>query len=126
MAYNESPVTVPRFILVRGVTNNWTLYIKARGSLDALELKATDTFVAHIREKNTGETVVSGIPLTIGNPKEGEVKLSLTPTNIAPLERDVGTKANRSYLKPHYSLLIEANTANQGSFLIRVEDVYID
>lgn len=126
MAYNESPVTVPRFTLIRGVTNNWTLYIKARGSLDALVLTSTDTFIAQIREKETGNTVVAGIPLTVGKAKEGEVKLTLTPGDLAPLERDVGTKANRSYLKPHYSLLIEANTANQGAFLIRVEDVYID
>ena len=126
MAYNESPVTVPRFILVRGVTNNWTLYIKARGSLDALKLVKGDSFLAHIRERNTGETVVSSVPLTIGDPEKGEVKLTLTPEHLDQLERDVGTKANRSYLKPHYSLLIEATTANQGSFLIRVEDVYID
>lgn len=125
MAYNESPVTVPRFTLIKGVTNNWTLYIKARGSLDALELKATDRFVAHIRDRHTGDTIVTA-NLSLGKMDEGEVKLSLTAAQIAPLERDVGSKANRSYLKAHYTMIIEATTTNQGSFLIRVEDVYID
>lgn len=126
MAYNESPITVPRFVLIRGVTNNWTLYIKARGSLDALELDDQDSFIAHIRDKQTGDNVITPIPLVIGKKEEGEIKLTLTSEQVSTLTRDVGSKANRSYLKTEYSMIIEADTKNQGTFLIRVEDVYID
>ena len=126
MAYNESPVTVPRFVIVRGMDNTFTFHIKARGALDPLELTDNDTFLARVRDRHSSEELVEPIPLTIGDKWAGEITLTIDADTANILKRSTGSRADRSYLRAYVSIYIEASTAKQGDFVLRLEDVYVD
>jgi hypothetical protein len=56
----------------------------------------------------------------------GKVELTLTEAELAGLEVDKGSKADRYYSRPLYKIVVDCVTVNSGNFLFKVEEVYVD
>lgn len=56
----------------------------------------------------------------------GQILVKLYDTLCDTLVKDKGTKADRYYLKPTYRLSIEANTVNNGNFVAKLREVYVE
>lgn len=114
-----------RFIITKGLDNTFYFTIKANGSTLPMEIESGDTFTAHIKKLSDGSTVISKA-LSVDDALSGKVQLVLTSADTDLLDTNRGPEVDRYYVKPEYRLLLDCSTANNGSFIAKVSEVYID
>lgn len=113
------------FTITRGLENTFLFTIKADGSTLPITIVAGDTFEARLIELSTLETVLTK-PLTVTNASSGQVTLVLSSDDTSALVYERGSKVDRYYLRPMYKLTLDCVTAQNGSFLATVPEVYVD
>lgn len=121
--------SVAKFTITKGVDNTFLFTIKADGSTLPMEVTGTDTFVADLIPLDPEDTTtgLSAVSLTLpSNLLSGKVTLDIPESSTLALVSDKGTKTDRYYLRPTYKLIIECNTANNGNFIAKVPEVYVD
>jgi hypothetical protein len=121
--------SVAKFTITKGVDNTFLFTIKADGSTLPMEITGTDTFVADLVPLDPEDTTtgLSAVPLTLpSNLLSGKVTLDIPESSTLALVSDKGAKTDRYYLRPTYKLIIECNTANNGNFIAKVPEVYVD
>ena len=116
---------IAKFTITKGLDNTFVFTIKADGSTLPMEIVGTDTFTALLIDLETDTTVLTK-SLTIENALGGKVGLLITVADTASLVIDKGSKTDRFYLRPSYRLVINCVTTNNGSFLAKVPEVYVD
>lgn len=84
-----------------------------------------DTFEAYLIKASDDSTVLTK-SLTIENTRSGKIKLSITDAEAATLESSKGDAVDRYYLRPTYRLMIDCNTVNNGAFIAKVPEVYVE
>ena len=114
-----------RFIVVKGLDNTFVFTIKGNGTTLPLEIQPNDSFMAHFRDKESGNIILSK-EMDVVSASEGKVTLLVDSNETYMFDGVKGGKVDRFYLKPNYSLLLECDTQQDGKFIARVEDVYID
>jgi hypothetical protein len=120
---------VPKFSILKGVENTFVFTIKQDDSTLPLVITAGDTFYADLIELGSDNTFsgVSNKLLEIdSNLSSGRVRLVLTAANTIGMVSEKGGKEDRYYQRPTYKLIIKCNTANNGSFLVKVPEVYVE
>lgn len=105
--------------------NNFVFTIKADGSTLPMEIVVGDTFTASLVTLSSG-TIVLTKSLVVEDMLNGKVSLLITSAETSSLVTDKGTKTDRYYLRPTYKLLIDCSTTNNGDFIARVSEVYVD
>ena len=114
-----------KFIINKSLDNTFTLTIKQQSSTLPMVLDESDTFVGHLYKLDTNTEVDCGITITKLQPYiNGKIELTIGTTTGLVIER--GSKADRYYLKPTYRLAIECSTLNNGDFVAKVDNVYVD
>ena len=68
---------------------------------------------------------VNGV-VKVYNAPNGQILVKLYNALCDTLVKDKGTKADRYYLKPTYRLSIKANTVNNGNFVAKLKEVYVE
>lgn len=117
---------VAKFTITKGLDNTFVFTIKADGStLPMTIVEGTDTFTASLKTLSDGSTALSK-SLTVTDAANGKVTLTITSAETSSLVSDKGTKADRYYLRPVYKLVIDCNTVNNGDFIAKVPEVYVD
>lgn len=117
---------VAKFTITKGLDNNFVFTIKADGStLPMIIDEVSDTFNAYLITLSDNSTVLTK-PLVVADALNGKVSLTITSSETTSLVSDKGTKADRYYLRPVYKLVIECNTTNNGDFIAKVPEVYVD
>jgi len=117
---------VAKFTITKGLDNTFVFTIKADGSTLPMVMTAGDTFSATLINL-ADDTIALTKALTKDvDLSTGKVTLDITIAETAPLVSDKGSKADRYYLRPTYKLLIDCNTTNNGDFIARVSEVYVD
>jgi len=116
---------VARFTVTKGLDNTFVFTIKADGSTLPMEIEAGDTFESQLVSLST-DAVVLTKTLTVANALSGKVNLLITSSDTSSLSSDKGSKTDRYYLRPVYKLLIACSTTNNGNFIARVPEVYVD
>lgn len=116
---------VAKFTITKDLDNTFVFTIKADGSTLPMEIVSTDTFTALLIGLETGNTVLTK-PLTVENSLSGKVGLLITAAETSSMLSDKGNKTDRYYLRPAYKLVIDCNTTNNGVFLAKVPEVYVD
>lgn len=107
-----------------------SISLKLRISL----VSAVDKFAAKLFELETGDLVldidkmptVNGSKLEIKDSENGKLELTLAKEDLATLVADRGSKVDRYYLKPNYSLIIYCDTFNNGKFSAKIPYVYVE
>lgn len=122
-------IGVDQTITITPVTNTANLV----NPLPDIELKikvtlsnTIDTFTATL--VNSLDNINTGVVITtaIEDAANGKVKLSIPAAEAQKLTREVGAKEDRYYLKPNYKLLMNCNTLNNGNFIAKIDNVYVD
>lgn len=120
---------VAKFTITKGVENTFVFTIKADGSTLPMEITSTDSFVADLIPLDPLDTVtgISNLVLSLpDNLLSGKVTLVIPASSTADLVKDMGDKADRYYLRPVYKLVIKCTTQNNGNFIAKVPEVYVD
>jgi hypothetical protein len=120
---------VAKFTITKGVENTFVFTIKADGSTLPMEITSTDSFVADLIPLDPLDTVtgISGLVLSLPtNLLSGKVTLVIPASSTDSLVKDMGNKADRYYLRPVYKLVIKCTTQNNGNFIAKVPEVYVD
>lgn len=118
---------VARFTITKGMDNTFIFTIKANGSTLPMEIQGTDTFKASlILLGATDNVAVIEKNLTVINAMGGRLSLVITAAESLALISDKGSKTDRYYIRPTYKLLIDCNTVNNGAFIAKVAEVYVD
>jgi len=118
-----------KFTITKGLDNTFLFTIKADGSTLPLELSPTDTFTADLVPLDPDDTTtgLSDINLLLpSNLLSGKVSLTISEIQASDLVSDKGTKTDRYYLRPTYKLIIRCNTLNNGNFIAKVPEIYVD
>jgi hypothetical protein len=116
---------ISKFVITKGLDNNFIFTIKADGSTLPMTIEVSDTFQAHLVDLSNDTTVLTK-NLTVVDATNGKTSLVVTAAETATLTGDKGGKVDRYYLKPVYKLLIECSTVNNGDFIAKVPEVYVD
>lgn len=116
---------VAKFTITKGLDNTFVFTIKADGSTLPMTIEAGDTFNAQLVNLSTGVADVTKA-LTVTDGPSGKVSLVITSTETSTLESDKGSKTDRYYLRPVYKLIIDCSTTNNGDFIAKVPEVYVD
>jgi hypothetical protein len=118
---------VAKFTITKGLDNTFVFTIKADGSTLPMTMTAGDTFTATLVDLETGATPISEKPLTKdADLASGKVTLVVTSAEAAGLTSERGSKTDRYYLRPTYKLIIDCSTANNGDFIAKVPEIYVD
>jgi hypothetical protein len=123
-----------RFNITRGYDNTFVFTIKANGSTLPMEIAVGDTFTAslvRLCEQEGVSTCPNPRPivdkaLNVVDALSGKVELVLSAAETSSLVSEKGDKVDRYYAKPAYKLVIECSTQNNGDFLAKVDEVYVD
>ena len=115
---------VDRFIITKGVENTFVFTIKANGSTLPLVIENTDTFSFKLIKLSDDSVDLEGV-FTVTNAINGQITLVISEANSETLKSDKGSKPDRYYLRPTYRLMLLCNTANNGNFIAKVHEVYV-
>ena len=126
-------MAIARITLYKGITNIIDLIVKKNKIALPLELTNTDTFIVHLIELSTN------LPIATINQTEsdngivemtdlinGKISITFKPELVTTLKSLRGTQADNYYVRPTYKLLIEAETENQGRFIVTLDKVGIN
>ena len=114
-----------KFTITRGADNEFYFTIKANNSLLPLVLDPTDVITAKLIRLTDNSTIDLEKTLTHVDRLNGKVKLFITEAESNSLLTERGQAEHGYYLKPVYSLLIEATTVVSGYFTARLSKVYV-
>lgn len=113
-----------RFVLNKGLSNEFVLTIKQQGSTEPMEIDVADTFEVSLFKLEDNSKVTMTIPVTVESALSGKIKLTFPDVSALISER--GDKEDRYYLKPTYRLVIDCDTVNNGVFVAKVPAVYVE
>ena len=125
---------VKNFTINKGLKNEFIMTIKQNDSLLPMVIEYSDTFKLTMFNRDTeaveavldmDDAKVDGY-IAIHNDANGQIKIVMNPTLTSTLEKERGPKEDRYYLRPTYKIAIECNTLNNGSFVAKIDDVYVD
>jgi len=124
MSCNDST----KFVISKGSENTFVFTIKQDNSTLPLVIEAGDTFTASLilLGANTPYTQVTDKTLTVEDSANGKVTLVIPSADTVDLVVEVGAKVDRYYKKPTYKLVITCDTTNNGKFIAKVPEVYVD
>lgn len=125
-----------KFVINKSLANEFILTIKQQDSTLPMTITSTDTFKANLYKLSDNTKVMSSegtsplitiIPYgTAVNGEWPSGKIALTISDASSLDVSRGSKADRYYLKPVYRLSLECDTTNNGTFVAKVNKVYVD
>ena len=127
-----------KFVISKGVDNTFTFTIKQDNSTLPLTIvEGTDTFFADLilLDGDVQYPRINNKALVVENAANGKVSLAITADEtldetgaggIIGLITDKATKVDRYYLRPTYKLLLKCVTVNNGEFVARVDEVYVN
>ena len=117
---------VTKFTITRGLDNNFEFTIKAQGTTLPLTIvDPGDTFDATLVALSD-ENPALAKSLVITDADSGKVSLTITSVEAAALVSERGSKTDRYYLRPTYKLFIDCSTTNNGDFIAKVPEIYVD
>ena len=64
--------------------------------------------------------------ISVHSAVNGQIKIVMNPSLTSRLKKERGPKEDRYYLRPTYRIAIECDTLNNGNFVAKLENVYID
>lgn len=114
-----------KFILNKGMDNEFILTIKQTGTTLPMQIDAGDTFIAYLYELE-GNTIAMTVTPTVDDADSGKLKLELSSVEVDALLQERGAKVDKYYLKPVYRLAIDCDTLNNGKFVAKIPEVYVE
>ena len=122
-----------KFVITKGLDNEFIITIKQNDSTLPMIITGTDTFSCVLFNRDT-DTEVGRVSLisnsngviTVYNASNGKIKIKLNSVFVNNLVKDRGPKEDKYYLKPTYRMDLDCVTTNNGSFVAKIHDIYVD
>jgi hypothetical protein len=123
-----------KFVISKGVNNNFTFTIKQDNSTLPLSIEAADTFLADLIPLGDAFAFGAGMPantfndiyMVVEDALNGKISLSISESDTQWLTVDKGERVDRYYTRPTYKLVLKCDTVNNGNFIAKVPEVYVD
>ena len=114
-----------KFVINKGIDNEFTFTIKKNGSIEAININVADTFVFKLKEGKTGNIVYT-VAAVVADAINGKIMVSI-PTDIANgLAVDIGDRCDYYKRKVTYRASIECSTVDNGKFVAKLDKVYVE
>lgn len=114
------------FTINRGIANEFTLTIKQNNTTLPMEIEGTDTFTAKMFLLSTNEEISFVPAVDIYDTLNGQITLTFTEAQSNLLVSSRGEEVDRYYLKPMYKIILDCKTVNNGNFIAKIPEVYVD
>lgn len=128
-----------KFSISKGLPNTFVFTIKGEGTTLPMTIQAGDTFTAHLIDPNPNPTdpsepldplalpsIVLTKALNVVDATNGKVSLVISAAETNTLKSKRGSEVDRYYTRPTYRLVIEASTQQNGDFIVKVPEVYVE
>lgn len=122
-----------RFVINKGMNNEFIITIKQDDSTLPMVIAGTDTFTASLYKLDTkvkalsvSKTSTASGQITVYDAANGQIKITLSSAAVSALVSERGDKVDKYYLKPTYRLAIDCVTTNNGSFVAKLNNVYVE
>ena len=122
-----------KFVIDRGMDNEYIITIKANGSTLGMQIEPTDTFEVRLYRKCSDELVatlgmtedVSGM-VDVYQAAGGKIRILLKQALVNSLVATKGDKVDGCYPKSEYRINVICDTANNGKFTAKLANVYVE
>ena len=121
-----------KFVITKGIANEYYITIKQDDSTLPMVIKPTDTFEVKIFKLEDSALVatigmVAGTDgqISVYDAANGKLKIVLSDALVTALVMERGDRADYYYSKPIYRLVIDASTVNNGDFIATIDKVYV-
>ena len=122
-----------KFVINKGLVNEFIITIKQNNETLPMVIDPSDVFEVILYKLSDDSEVgivslvenVNGV-VEVYDAPNGQILVKLYDALCDTLVKDKGTKADRYYLKPTYRLSIEATTVNNGNFVAKLREVYVE
>ena len=114
-----------KFVINKGIDNEYTFVIKKNGSIEAIVIDPSDTFVFRLHELKTGN-VVFAVDAVIDDALNGKIKVVIPNASTAELIVEVGDRCDYYKRKATYKGSIECTTVDNGKFIAKLDKVYVE
>jgi len=114
-----------KFVINKGIDNEYIFTIKKNGSTEAIVIKPSDTFVFKLVNLKTGvvEYTVNASTLDAIN---GKIKVVIPANATTNLVVEVGDRCDYYKRKATYKGNIECNTVDNGKFIAKLTKIYVE
>ena len=118
-----------RFVINKGMNNEFIITIKQNDSTLPMVIESTDTFTVNFYNLETQKIEVSVSTadgkVTVYDDANGQILISLTEDEVSAMVSERGDKVDKYYLKPTYRMVIDCDTVNNGKFTAKINSVYV-
>lgn len=121
-----------KFVITKGIANEYYITIKQDDSTLPMVIKPTDTFAVKIFKLEDSALIatigmIAGTDgqISVYDAANGKLKIVLSDVLVTALVMKRGDRADYYYSKPIYRLVIDASTANNGDFIATIDKVYV-
>lgn len=122
-----------KFVINKGLSNEFQLTIKQQGSTLPMTIDVTDTFVANLYLLSDN-SLVGSIDMTDGVNGQivatdlagGIITITMKAALVDTLTVDRGSKVDEYYLRPSYRLALDCVTVSNGNFVAKLPEVYVE
>lgn len=122
-----------KFVIDRGMDNEYIITIKANGSTLGMQIEPTDTFEVRMYRKCSDELVatvgmtedVNGV-VDVYQASTGKIRVLLKQVLVNNLVASKGDKVDGCYPKSEYRISVICDTANNGKFTAKLANVYVE
>lgn len=123
---------ITKFVITKGIANEYYITIKQDDSTLPMVIEPTDTFEVKVF-KLSDSALVATVGMTAGangqvsvyDAANGKLKIVLSDALVTSLVMERGDRADYYYSKPIYRLVIDASTTNNGDFIATIDKVYV-
>ena len=121
-----------KFVITKGIANEYYITIKQDDSTLPMVIEPTDTFEVKIfKLENSALIATIGMiagtdgQISVYDAANGKLKIVLSDALVTALVMERGDRADYYYSKPIYRLVIDASTVNNGDFIATIDKVYV-
>lgn len=114
-----------KFIINKGLANEFIITIKQDNGTLPMVIDANDTFVTKLFKMSDGSKVAT-LTTTVHDANNGQIKVVISNEVVDSLVVERGDKADYYFTKPVYRLAIDCDTLNNGKFVAKVDKVYVE
>ena len=121
-----------KFVITKGIANEYYITIKQDDSTLPMVIEPTDTFEVKIfKLKDSALVATIGMiagtdgQISVYDDANGKLKIVLSDALVTALAMERGDRADYYYSKPIYRLVIDASTVNNGDFIATIDKVYV-
>ena len=122
-----------KFVIDRGMDNEYIITIKANGSTLGMQIEPTDTFEVRLYRKCSDELVATigmiedanGV-VDVYHAPGGKIRILMKEALVSSLVAPKGDKVDGCYPKSEYRINVICDTANNGKFTAKLANVFVE